>query len=217
MRLNVKNTTFPGLLDLLAPHSCRGCGHTGEALCDCCKNNILKQKTSFRPKEKLPKTFIVGKRDGLLNDLIHDFKYNSNRSLAKPLAELLAEKLPKNQKGKVVVVPLPTATNHIRTRAFDHTLLLAKHLARFKGYQVEELLVRTKNTVQVGADEKTRLKQAREAFELNPKLKIDPETTYLILDDVWTTGASMKSAIKKLRQGGAKKLIVGVLAVNRLD
>ena len=52
---------------------------------------------------------------------------------------------------------------------------------------------------------------------INKKLNIDRNKTYVLLDDVWTTGASMKAALKKLREAGALKIIILVLAVNRLD
>lgn len=227
----VKNTTFPSLLDLLAPHSCRGCECTGEVLCDCCKNNIILNHKNYCPNCKrlnptgkcqkchsLPPSFIVGERNSILGDLIHNYKYNSTRALAKPLAELLDQTLPSID-GEVSVVPLPTITPHIRSRGFDHTYRIAKSLTRLRGknYIIESILIRVKNTVQVGSDQKTRLKQASEAYKINEKLKIDPATTYLLLDDVWTTGASMKSAIKKLQQAGAKKIIVAILALSRLD
>ena len=228
---NVKNTTFPGLLDLLAPHSCRGCGHIGSALCDCCKNNILKTHVNICPKCKtkkpasicpncldLPPTHIIGERSGPLGDLIHDFKYQSIRAAAKPLAKLLDEVLPKI-KGKVIIVPLPTITKHIRARGLDHTYLVAKNLAKLRGknYQVKPLLLRNQNTVQVGTDQKTRLKQAESAYKVNPKIKINKTTTYLLLDDVWTTGASLKAGTKKLRKAGAKKIELAILALSRID
>ncbi len=228
MQLNVKNTTLPSLQDLIAPHSCRGCNRTGKILCECCKNNLAAQTFTFCPncktknktgkckKCKLPPIFVVGERNSLLGTLIHDFKYNSVRALAKPLAELLDRTLP-NLPENTVIVPLPTATHHIRARALDHTYNIAKHLAKLRGLKVEKLLLRTKNTVQVGSDEKTRLKQAASAFELNETLKIDNSKTYLLIDDVWTTGASMKAAIKKLRAGRVSKIIVGILAVNSLN
>ena len=40
---------------------------------------------------------------------------------------------------------------------------------------------------------------------------------YLLVDDVWTTGASMKAAVKKLQEAGARKIIVGLLALSRLN
>ncbi len=228
---NVKITTIINPLDLLAPHSCRGCGRIGKPLCDRCKKYIIANHVNYCPNCKtknptgkcknckiLPPVFIVDERTNLTGKLIHDFKYNSARALALPLAEMLDEILPEIP-GDVSIVPLPTIPKHIRSRAFDHTLLLAKKLAHLRGknYRVEKLLTRSKNTVQVGTDAKTRLTQASSAYEIINNAKLNPETTYLLLDDVWTTGASMKAALKKLRKAGALKIIIAILAVNRLD
>ena len=225
----VKNTTFPNLLDLIAPHSCRGCGRLGSPLCDNCKNYISANNINLCPVCKtttptgkckkcrtLPSVFIVGKRDGLLDILIHDYKYNSVRAIGPKLAKLLDAKLPSDI-NQAIIIPLPTATHHIRARGLDHTHLIAKHLAKLRNYKVQNLLLRNKNTVQVGADRKSRLAQANEAFIINPKIKIDQNATYILLDDVWTTGASIRAAIKKLRQAGAKNIIVALLAVSSLD
>lgn len=227
----VKITTTLNPLNLLAPHSCRGCGHIGEPLCDRCKNYITRTHKNYCPNCKnknpsgkcqkcktLPPIFVADERSNLIGELIHDFKYSSNRALARPLAEILDEILPEI-KTPVSIIPLPTIANHIRSRGFDHTLLIAKKLAKLRGknYQTEKLLTRAKNTVQVGADEKTRKAQAASAYKIAKNIKINPETTYLLLDDIWTTGSSMKSAIKKLREAGVQKIIVALLAVNRLD
>ena len=222
----VKNTTFPSLLDLLMPHSCRGCGHVGNVLCDRCKNYIISQRINLCPQckkpnktgkcqkcKKLPPTYSIGFREGFLNDLIHDFKYHPIRALGPKFAELLDNSLP-HSLDDVIIIPLPTATNHIRARGLDHTLLIAKHLARLRNYKVSKLLIRAKNTVQVGSDRKSRLTQASTAYAINPKISINPEITYLLLDDVWTTGASMQAAIKKLQQAGARKIIIALLAIS---
>ena len=215
----VKITTILNPLDLLAPHSCRGCSRLGRPLCDCCKNYIFKHRQNLRPNcstQKLPPIFIVGKREELIGKLIYDFKFSSVRALAKPLAELLHATLPSTLPN-TYIVPLPTISKHIRARGFDHTLLLAKKLAKLRRHQVAKLLTRNKNTVQVGADAKTRQRQAKSAYQLNQRLKIDSEATYILLDDIWTTGASMKSAVKKLQQAGVRKIIIAVLAVSSLD
>lgn len=157
----------------------------------------------------------MGERDELLGKLIHDYKYQSVRALSKSLAELLAAALP-DHSCPIVLVPLPTATHHIRARALDHTYQIAKYLAKLKGYQVARLLLRAENTVQVGADSKTRLAQAASAYRLNPRLKIDPSVTYFLLDDVWTTGASMKAALHLLEKSGGESLAAAVIAVNSL-
>ena len=151
-----------------------------------------------------------------MNNLIHDFKYNSVRALAKPLAEILHQTLPPIE-SPVSIIPLPTISHHVRHRGLDHTRLIAKYLAKFRRYKVEKILIRAQNTVQVGSDRQTRLAQAKSAYAIAPHTKINPQTTYILLDDVWTTGASMKAAVKKLRQSGAQKIIIALLAVSRLD
>ena len=230
MNFIVKNTTFPNLLDLIAPHSCRGCGRLGTVLCDCCKKNITNAQTNLCPickkpttngkckkHQNLPPVYIAGSRANLLNNLIHDFKYHSVRALAQPLAQILDSILPKIS-TPVVIVPLPTISKHIRTRGLDHTLHIAKHLARIRGkhYRVQKLLLRAKDTIQVGADRQARLSQAASAYVVNPKITINPNATYILLDDVWTTGASMLAATKKLQQAGAKHVIISIIALSRL-
>ena len=225
MSFIVKNTTHVELLDLIAPHSCRGCGRLGAIVCNCCKKNILNQKNSICPNCKktcknhfckkcnLPTIYYVGKREGLLAALIHDYKYNSVRSAKTVLAELL-DHTPPTVEGPVIIVPLPTISRHIRERGLDHTYLISKKLSRLRNYKVKKLLVRTKNTIQVGTDRKTRLSQAKHAYTTNNNIKINENTTYILFDDVWITGASMKAALKKLRDAGASKIIILVLAVS---
>ena len=124
---------------------------------------------------------------------------------------------PKNLPKDSVIVPLPTATHHVRSRGFDHTYLLAKNLGKIRKFKVEKILVRNKNTVQVGADKKARLTQAKEAYAINPKIKIKKDATYILLDDVWTTGASITAAKKILQNAGAKNIKIALLAYSSLS
>lgn len=223
----VKNTTLPSFLDLISPHSCRCCGVLGSPLCDRCKNYILNNRKPFCPNCKtiispphtkcpncknLPPIYTVSDRNGLLGNLIHDYKYYSIHALARPLAELLCAVLPANLPDNSVLVPLPTASHHIRTRGLDHTYLISKHLAKLQQLSLERILIRRKNTVQVGADRSTRLSQASLAYDLNPKAIIDPQKTYILFDDIWTTGASILAAKKLLERSSAKNIIIALLA-----
>ena len=224
----VKNTTIIGLLDLLAPHSCRGCGQLGAALCSRCKKNILNLQHNICPNCKannpnnncpncplLPPTFISGERTGLLGELVHDYKYHSVRALARSLAEIMAKAIP-THKQRTYIVPLPTINRHIRERGFDHTLLLAKHLSKLTGYQINPILQRAKNTVQVGTNRTTRLNQVRDAYAIT-NTPLDSTATYILFDDVWTTGASMGECVKKLRQAGVNNIEIAILSLSRID
>ena len=223
----VKITTPITPLDLVAPHSCRGCGRIGSPLCDCCKNHIIKSHQNICPQCKeqtksgkckncknLPLVYSLGRRYGVLDELIHELKYNSARSISIQLADILNQTLPEF-KSPIIIVPLPTISKHIRERGLDHTRLIAKKLAKKRSnFTLQPLLLRANNTVQVGSDRKTRLAQAKSAYQINPKYNIDPNFTYLLFDDIWTTGASMQAARKKLQQAGAKNIILSVLAIS---
>ena len=231
MSFIVNKTTFPSLWDLAFPYSCRGCGALGSPICHRCKNNIILGSTNFCPNCKalnpvgkcskckmLPPTFVVGNRADLIGKLIYDLKFNSVRALARPIAEILDGSLP-DIDGLVTIVPLPTIRRHIRQRGLDHTYLVAKNLTKIRGhrYSVTRAIQRANSTVQVGADRKTRLAQASSAYSIYPKFTVDANTTYIIFDDIWTTGASIKAAVGLLKSAGAKKIIIAILAVSRID
>ena len=223
----VKNTTIFNPLDLIAPHSCRGCSTLGNPLCNRCKNYILMNRQNFCPNCKtynstaecpkctaLPPIFVIDERSSLIGHLVQNFKYSSVRSLASPIAEICDEILP-DIIGNVVIIPLPTISRHIRERGFDHTYKIAKKLTQLRpNWQTQPLILRAQNHVQVGSTKSQRLSQAKKAYKLNPKIKINPSTTYILFDDVWTTGASLKSALKILTSAGAQKIIILVLAVS---
>lgn len=220
----VKNTTFCNVSELICPHTCRGCGSIGNVFCECCKNDIILDHINYCPLCKrpildgkcpecwLPPCYMVDWRDGEVGRLIHDYKYHSVRAIGDALADLLDNVLPYID-GDVAIVPLPTTAKHIRARGFDHTAKIAAKLARRRHWHVEMLLSRAKDSVQVGAGDLRRKLQAAEAYSCTGK--VVPERTYILFDDVWTTGASMKAALKKLQQAGASKIILAVLAVSR--
>lgn len=221
MDFAVKNTTKISFLDLLCPYTCRGCGRMGELFCGCCKNyikmSILDVCVNCKQAKcdcKMPfnELFAVGWREGALSKLVEEYKYKSIRGAAKVIAELLNEAIG-NLGDEVAIVPLPTISQHIRARGFDHTLKVAKELAKLRGWKVERALTRINKTVQVGSDEKLRIKQAKHAYKVTRK--ISSKTKYLLLDDIWTTGASMKTAAKRLSDAGAGTIYGAIVAVSR--
>ena len=211
MDFDVKITTKFWPLDLVFPYKCRGCGRVSEPVCGCCKNYIISNvigEVRDAPEVSvagLDGLFVVGEREGTLAKMIKDYKFKSVRRLSYDIAEVLAAAIPSGRlEGEVVVVPLPTISKHIRERGFDHTAVLARRLAKLGGWRYSSLLRRRNRTVQVGKDAETRRRQAGEAYEVSGVL--DSEKTYLLVDDVWTTGATMSAAAKKLREAGASKV-----------
>lgn len=158
----------------------------------------------------------VGWRRGVLKKLVSEFKYESVRAIGEVLAEMLNEAIPDLAKilpegAEVVVVPLPTIGKHVRRRGLDHTLILARKLAKKRGWKCEQILTRVVDTVQVGAKVKERREQAERAYKVSRG--VDSRKYYLLLDDVWTTGASMKAVERVIREAGATKVMGAVIGV----
>lgn len=217
------------IIALMAPHYCCGCDKVGSLLCDDCKYNIISESILVcvvcgRPtvgmnlcsscKTPYERAWVVGKRSGVLQRLIGLYKFDRARDGFEPLGDLLAEVLP-DFPANVVVVPIPTVASHMRERGYDHMLLIAKRLAKKRNLNIERLLCRRTNTKQRQASSDKRKLQARSAFGVRGE--INPEKIYLIIDDVVTTGATIKYAAKALRDAGAKHVWVAVIARQTLE
>ena len=152
------------------------------------------------------KQYCLARREGAMKELINRYKFKSARSAAMVFAEMFGSFIEKDY----VIVPLPTIARHVRERGFDHIGFLAKQVAMRCGCRVENLLGRAADTVQVGADSETRKRQAARAYYL--RRAPDKNKKFLLLDDVWTTGSSMRAAEKILRDAGARFVDFAVIA-----
>lgn len=204
----VKNTTQNSIVDIVCPHYCKGCDALGSLLCERCKKYLITESIMSQ-YEKTPNFFVCGKRVGMLGQLVSEYKYGPVRGIVNVLARILDELMPEID-GRVVVVPLPTVARHVRERGFDHMWLLARKLAKIRGWKCQKVLCRVNGTVQVGASAEMRKKQAQSAYGLQKQ--IEKDVKYVLLDDVLTTGASMAAAESVLRNAGAKKIYKAVIA-----
>lgn len=161
------------------------------------------------------KAWIVGERQGTLQRLIGSFKFQNVKAASRSLAVLLDERIPALPEG-TVIVPVPTASLHIRERGYDHTLLIAQHFAYLRGLRLDNRIISRKHTkTQHGANREDRIAQALSAFSVNGKA--DPDRSYLVIDDVVTTGSTLASVCRLLRRAGAQTVWVGVLARQALS
>lgn len=227
--LNVKNTMMDKTLSFIAPHLCFGCNKLGNLLCDNCKYDIVNDifqhclgcgqlasaATGICGECHLPysRAWCIGERIGVLGKLIDAYKFERTYAAHKIFAELLAVILPELPEN-VVIVSIPTVAAHIRQRGYDHTRQIAKVLAKRTGRRLASPLIRATTTKQRDASRAVRIAQAKHAFKVKT---IDANTCYLLVDDVVTTGATVKYAAKTLRDAGAKDVWVAAIARQPLD
>lgn len=157
---------------------------------------------------------MVAERIGPLERLIDLYKFERTRAGYKVLGDLLLARLP-DLPSSTVIVPIPTIAPHIRQRGYDHSLLVARYIARKRRLTFRNLLARKTSSMQRGASKSVRKKQAAQAFVVRGK--VDPELHYLVVDDIVTTGATLDAAAKLLKEAGAKHISVAAVAYQTLD
>jgi ComF family protein len=192
------------ILAIISPHSCKGCGEVGSSLCQRCIFNIIEDKSSSVQKD----FYSVGPRRGALKKLADDYKFKGEREVALIFAELLDKALPQLSKD-TVVVPIPTASAHIRQYGFDHMKLVARRFARRRQLPSSALLLRTNNQTQHFLKKREREEAAKTAFRLKTGVQIP--STVLLLDDIVTTGATLRAARALLRGVGVKNIKIATI------
>lgn len=150
--------------------------------------------------------------DSPLVRVLHDYKYQRDVTLAPLLADLLIDRAPLPVDHDVIV-PVPLHRDRLRWRGFNQAHLLARRLGRRCGVPVDPfLLVRARPTPpQVGLDEADRRRNVAGAFVAPRPLALAGRST-LLVDDVYTTGATVEECARVLKRAGARRVDVLVLA-----
>lgn len=216
------------LLSGIAPHHCIRCGSAADGLCVSCKKSVqavqlaacvqcgcalqngrCRTCTLADVQQDIPFAY-----QAEVKQLLREYKFSYRRAYARVLADLLHANSA-SPANNALLVPLPTAPAHIRERGFDHTRQIVRHLAKLQNRPYDTLLVRTRNFRQVGADRSQRAIQAADAYHCPTRLS--PRRTYILVDDVVTTGASMAAGVSVLRQAGAVHITLLAIAHQPLE
>jgi ComF family protein len=185
---------------------CARCGEPGrfdKGACPRCAARAPEFHTAFAPFEHA----------GALARAIHRFKYEDHPELARPLAHLMAQAAPEALEALPgTLVPVPLHEARFRERKFDQATLLAVELAKVLKRPLEDAwLTRARATErQVGLSDSAREANVRGAFTAAPHAK---GQQVVLVDDVFTTGATARAAAKALLDAGAAQ--VSVLTVAR--
>jgi ComF family protein len=151
---------------------------------------------------------------GAARDFVHELKYHAGWHLRGDLRLLVQRMASLRQFVRgAVLVPVPLHPRRFRWRGFNQARWVADALlAEGSASKVEELLVRVLDTpTQTRLDRAAREQNMKGAFAVRSGAAINATGRYIIVDDVFTTGATLNACATVLRKAGAEDLNVASL------
>ncbi|UCD83634.1 MAG: ComF family protein [Deltaproteobacteria bacterium] len=236
------NQLLSAIIDLIFPPCCPICKHLGEIsssqrLCPQCQGDIKLIISPLCTICGLPFTAnegedhlcgncltekryftvarAVGVYQGTLQKAIPMFKYRMNTPLTKTLGDILITNCEKllNPYAYDLLIPVPLHRSRLRERGFNQALILAREVENKIHLPLDYLnLQRIRDTQpQTSLKEKERKKNVRGAFRLREERKVK-DKRILLVDDVYTTGATVNECSRVLKRAGTKRVDVLTLA-----
>lgn len=205
------------LLNLFLESNCPLCQRsTSKELCQDCVRQLQRCQLPHPTWQGRLPVFAWGVYGGTLKRAIAALKYENKPQLARPLGHWLAEAWLDSQLAstELIVVPIPLHVNKQKQRGFNQAALLAQSFCEMTGLKLQHngLERIRETTAQFGISGSEREKNLAMAFELGSGFRHHrPKTSVLLLDDIYTTGATARSAAQTLQQNGIA--VCGMVAI----
>jgi len=208
-----------GLLNLFSESRCPLCDRsTATEFCLDCTKQLQRCQLTHRPKleqQQLP-VFVWGNYQGTLKRAIATLKYKNQPQIARPLGNWLAEAWLNSPyaTSQLIVVPIPLHLSRQKQRGYNQAALIAESFCSFTGLKLQQLgLTRQKDTdAQFNLSPQQREQNLNMAFTLGAQFyRHRPTTPVLLLDDIYTTGATARFAAQALQQEGIA--VYGMVAI----
>jgi len=219
-----KFTNF--ILELLFPKFCFNCQREGSYLCEDCRATLEISEVhqpgyppSVGPTQNLRDLyFAIDYQKPLIKNLIQRFKYEPFvKELAFPLSSLIIEHFQlidnKPNFANFFLVPVPLEEKKLKWRGFNQAEEIAKELSKFLNLEIlNDVLIKVKETLpQVELATEAREENIKGVFSIKNGDLIK-NRRILLIDDVYTTGATMNEGARVLKEFGAKEIIGIVVA-----
>ncbi len=214
-----------GIEDAIFPRKCFGCRKEREYLCSYCLNKVrqpssicpecgglsLDGKTHLRCKKTLGIDGLISlwTYEGVIRRAIIALKYKFAWDITEELSTKSLEKL----KGfylpkKAIVVPIPAHRIRENWRGFNQAEEIGKIIARGLNFKFcPDFLIKAFLTPpQTGLKGRQRRKNIKNVFKINPRYQFPSLCSFVLFDDVWTTGATIREAARVLKMNKAREV-----------
>ena len=187
-------------------HSCKKCGTPLSSLADYC----LRCKEDYYSFDKAISPLLY---EGEVKNIIHHLKYNNHRYLVKPLANLMCDYYKNFNIQSDLIAFVPMHQKKLKKREYNQAELLASEVSNNLNIPIskENIVKTTFIKSQTKLNAKQRLENIKDSFSVINKKEFKNKNI-LLIDDVFTTGATTNEISKLLKKSGCKKITVLTLA-----
>ena len=208
------------VLDLLYPPVCGICGKIDQKeLCPKCAiklKKLEKARLYAYPHTHFEKHFYLFPYEGIIREKLIQYKFQNQSYLSTFFAKILQnhEKMSRLLEKYDIIIPVPMYSKKEKLRGYNQTVLIAREIAKayrnliYDGKSLQKI----KDTKMQSSLNKTeRRKNIKNAYKVVNQQKIK-DKKIILLDDIYTTGATANECSKVLKQSGAKEILVVTIA-----
>ena len=219
------------LLSLFFPEICPGCRSSllknERVMCSMCRillpviddymssKNAISLKLAGRLPIKQGFCFLYFQKEGIVQRLMHNLKYKNRPDIGFHLGELFGKVLHEKGVSKMFdgIIPVPLHRARLDRRGYNQSSEFAKGLSNTTGIAVEEGVVfrYRKSETQTRKSRIERIKNVEGIFRIKNGIRITGKRI-LMVDDVFTTGATLESCGHALLTCGIESISVATIA-----
>ncbi len=181
------------------------------------RDNLLERKIFGRVELNFGAALYIFSKNTPVQKLIHALKYKGQKNLGIRLGMRMGAQMARALPREVfpdLIVPIPLSPGKRRSRGYNQAAMFAQGIGMAIERPVESnLLLKSKDTIsQTQINRHSRFQNVFKSFELNNNFKIRDHTHILIVDDVFTTGATIEAAAHRLGELHQVRLSIAVIA-----
>ena len=209
------------MINMIFPPVCGVCGKIdNKGICNKCflklmalaENRIMDQ---WETEKNFHQLIYIFKYEGMIRKIILDYKFNEKSYIYETFVNFILknEKIFEKLKTYDTIIPVPISKKRMKERGYNQSLLIAREISQILHIELQEnCLLKTKNIIeQSKLNKEQREQNIQNVYELKNG-QILTNKKILLIDDIYTTGSTVRECSKILQSGKPKAIDVLVLA-----